>query len=263
MADGVEMVGKADYTDLEAGLGGVPVPTTANLLPPERKGFLKPIPETTPIERVAGVCAMAAFGTALAAMIVEQSYIVIAGGILSIVVGGYAYVQQTTLTDIRTLKETKRALQEEVNRLELSNTRLGKSIDDMTATVSKLEDVEEALTILTAAQGQSVDVFKQQVLESKALLTSMESNHKANVLQNLLTLIFRSDKDGDSTISASEADDLLASIRNTSGSSVKIHEDRFRLAVVGKPVGAVISVVENLVKDDVPAENRIFEIAPQ
>lgn len=80
-------------------------------LPPEpecKAGLLKPIPETTAIERIAGGCAAAAVVTALAAIIVEQSAVVIVAGVLSMVVGPYAYFQQTRLTDIRTLQETEK-----------------------------------------------------------------------------------------------------------------------------------------------------------
>jgi len=72
---------------------------TANVspnLPPEPdvgKGFLKPIPETTPVERVAGGLAVASVVTAFVAMIVEGSAIVTIGGILSILIGPYAYYQ--------------------------------------------------------------------------------------------------------------------------------------------------------------------------
>lgn len=91
--------------------GGDAVTTiTANLPPdPELKaGLLKPIPETTTVERIAGGAACAAVITALAAMIVESSGVVIVAGILSMVVGPYAYYQQTRLTDIRTLQETEK-----------------------------------------------------------------------------------------------------------------------------------------------------------
>ena len=90
----------------------------------------------------------------------------------------------------------------------------------------------------------------------------MQSNHKAALLQNLLTVVFRSDKDRDNTIGEEETTDLLRSIRNTCP-DVVIHEDRFRQAVQGKPVASVISVVENVVREDVPASERIFETAPQ
>lgn len=255
-----EMVDLNDpgYNDLEA--GGV---AAAPNLPPEPdigKGFLKPIPETTQLERVTGIIAAAAVLTALIAMIVEGSIFVILAGILSVLVGPYAYYQQTLLTDIRTLKETKEALKGEVNRLEESNQRLSTNIDNMTGSVQRLEEVDQALQVITAAQGQSVDAFRKQVEDAKAILQHMQSNHKAAMLQNLLTVIFRSDTDGDNTIGDEETENLLRSLKNAAP-EVKIHEDRFRQAVQGKPVASVISVVENLLRDDIPAESRIFENA--
>lgn len=88
-------------------------------LPPEPeigKGFLKPIPETTPLERVAGGAAVMSVGTALAAMILEGSAVVLIGGILSAVVGPYAYWQQVQLTDIKALQETQQKIQQEVGK---------------------------------------------------------------------------------------------------------------------------------------------------
>jgi hypothetical protein len=47
----------------------------------------------------------------------EQSIIVIVEAILSSIIGPYCYYQQTKLTDIRTLQETKTAITEDVNQL--------------------------------------------------------------------------------------------------------------------------------------------------
>lgn len=100
--------------DIETGGGGG---TTNPNLPPEPeigKGLLKPIPETTPLERIAGGAAVISVVTALVAMIVEGGIVVIVGGILSAVVGPYAYWQQVQLTDIKALQETQAKIQMEV-----------------------------------------------------------------------------------------------------------------------------------------------------
>ena len=84
-------------------------------VPPEPKtgqGFLKPVPETTPIERAAMGAAGVAVVTALLAMIIEGGAIVLIAGILPILMGPYAYYQQVWLTDIKALKETQGKLQE-------------------------------------------------------------------------------------------------------------------------------------------------------
>ena len=75
------------------------------------KGFLKPLPETTLLERVAGGAAAASVMTALAAMILEGGAVVVVGGVLSAIVGPYVYYQQTQLTDIKALQETQQKIQ--------------------------------------------------------------------------------------------------------------------------------------------------------
>lgn len=82
----------AEVLDVETGGGG------GNLPPePEDKGPLKPIAETTVLERIFGIVAGGALATSLAAIIIEQSAIVIVAGVLSCVMGPYAYWQQTRL----------------------------------------------------------------------------------------------------------------------------------------------------------------------
>lgn len=168
-------------------------------LPPEPeigKGFLKPVPETTPRERLAGTVGVAAVVTAVIAMIVENgSAVVIVAGILSIVVGPYGYYQQTRLTDIRTLQETKRVLQSEVDRFAESNQTLVSNIDALTTSVQRLEEIEQALHIIGSRQGVTVQSFAAQVSENQNLLKQMRGNLQANVLQNLLSVILRSDAD--------------------------------------------------------------------
>jgi Skp family chaperone for outer membrane proteins len=220
--------------DIEAGRGGGGV----NLPPePEEKGALKPIAETTPLERVFGIVAGGALATSLAAIIIEQSSIVIVAGILSCIMvrenmlqhckdtftwksdapphlvsfsqGPYAYWQQTRLTDIAALKETHEAIQAEVNRLHQENERLSKSIGELTESVDRLEDVSLALDAITQVQGQSVGEFEKQVQENRNILKSMKTNLKSSVLQNLLSVVMSSDTDNDMVVDEEEVEVLL------------------------------------------------------
>ena len=70
--------------DIEMGnaTGNEALPET----PKTGQGFLKPIPETTLLERIAGIMAGLAVVTALIAMIIEGGIIVILAGVLSAVV---------------------------------------------------------------------------------------------------------------------------------------------------------------------------------
>lgn len=164
------MTMSAEPLDIEAS-GGLPPD-------PQDRGMLKPIQETTAMERLFGVVAGIAVATSLAAIIIEQSAIVILAGLLSSAMGPYAYWQQTRLTDIKALKETHEAIQVEVNRLHAENERLAKSIGDLGATVQRLEDVEVALETINKTQGKSVSAFAEQVEKNKEILNSMKVSTK-------------------------------------------------------------------------------------
>lgn len=222
---------------------------------------LKPIAETTPREFAAGGVAAVAIGTAVLAIVFEGGYVVSIAGILSCLIGPYAYYQQTKLTDIRTLQETHEAAKREVGRLTEENERLKASVEDLKATVGRLEDVEQALDVITQTQGQSVSAFADQVEENKQILARMQSNLRSNVLQNILNVILRSDVDGDYKIDSDEVDNIIHRIENIGG--VNVNDEKFRSIVeeAGGNINAVMKVLKNLMKaDDLPPEEKIFII---
>lgn len=176
---------------------------------------------------------------------------------ITVLLGPYAYYQQTRLTDIAALKETHDAIQAEVDRLHMENERLAKSIADLGQSVERLEDVEEALDTITKTQGQSITEFEKQVQENREILKSMKTNVKSSVLQNLLSVIMSSDADKDMVVDDEEIETLIRRIENMGG--VEIHNDRFRAVVAGKKVGDLMNVAKNLLRDDLPEDERIFE----
>ena len=235
------------------GNGQTPTPTGE---PKIGKGFLKPIPETTPMERVAAACAFAAVITALFAMIIEGSLVVILAGILSAVVSPYAYYQQVQLTDIRTLQETEMKMKMEVDRLTAENKRLAHNIDEMSESVQGLKDIGDALDVINEQQGQSVAAFAEQVEEQRKILNGMQNNLSAKIIDNLLSLAFGADQNDDQMIDPKEADDLIRHIQNMSGVTVK--EEKFRQAISGQTADTVIDIIDNLLKEDLPEEERMF-----
>jgi vacuolar-type H+-ATPase subunit E/Vma4 len=247
--------------DIELGLPPptAPAVAAATAVPNESamgKGFLKPLPETTWLERIAGFVAMIAIGTAIAAAVIEQSIIVIVGAILSSVIGPYCYYQQTKLTDIRTLQETKNAISEQVNQLTMENKRLIHNINDLTTSIDRLHEIDEALEVLTSTQGQSIETFQKQVQDNKDILQQMKSNVKANVLQNLLSVILRSDVDQDMIMDSNEVDTLIRRIQNISG--VTVNETKFRAVIQNQSISAIMEIVKNLLRPNLPESERIF-----
>lgn len=247
--------------DVEAGEGGVS-PLGVNLPPEVQEArILKPIPDTTPMERVAGAVAAAAVITSLVAIIIEQSFLVIIAGILSAFVGPYAYFQQTQLTEIAALKETQMAVQNEVNRLKNENNRLEVNVSKMGESVEHLKDVKTALDTITATQGQTIAQFGQQVEANRKNLKMLQTNVKDVVVQNLMSILERIDSDRDSQIEAHEVEEALDQLKKLDG--VTVDATRFRKAFSGLPSTSLLHVMQNILREDLPAEEKIFTFPKQ
>ena len=192
----------------------------------EEKGPFKPVSDMTTKERVAGIFAFFSLLTSVVAMVASQSGEVLGAGICLVIVGPYAYVQQTQLTDISGLKETHKAVENEVNRLSAENERLGKSVAELSETVYELEHVEESLDFITQTQSQSTETFEKQIAENREILARMRKHLKATIYRNVLSVVIRSDVDGSMIIEEDEMDGLIQRIREING--VLIDEDAFR-----------------------------------
>lgn len=179
---------------------------------------------------------------------------------LSSFIGPYAYFQQRRLTDVIAMQETHKALSAQVDRLGSENNRLHDIVEELSATVDRLEDVEQALDVITQQQGQSIAAFEEQVKDNREILSKMQSNLKANVLQNLLQVVIRSDRDENMTIEDHEIGDLINRIKGING--VEVHEDRFRDAITkaGGSLQCVMDIIKNLMADNIQDGEEIFTI---
>lgn len=175
-------------------------------------------------------------------------------------IGPYAFFQQRRLTDVIALQETHNALSAEIDRLGAENDRLHIAVEELSKTVDRLEDVEQALDTITSMQGQSIQALEEQVEDNRDILSKMQSNLKANVLQNLLQVVIRSDRDADMDIEGDEIEDLMKRIEGING--VEIHKDRFRDAIssAGGSLQSVMDIIKNLMSDESSVENEIFTI---
>lgn len=223
---------------------------------------LEDVPESSMMEKVSGAVAGVAVVSSVTAMaLCGGAPLVIAAGCSSMALAPYAWYQQTKLTDIKALKDTHEALHREVETLQAENNRLRKNVDELGGTVGRLGDIEDALDTITQTQGQSVEAFKQQVEENRQILEQMQKNLKANVLQNLFSVVMNCDQDGDMTIDDDELEDVIEKMDNIKG--VKVNKDLFRQAIIqqGRSLDAVMGIVRHLIAeggDGRPEEEQIF-----
>lgn len=231
----------------------------AEAQPADGESGMDEIPERTKAEyAVMAVCAIAVV-LSIVEVVFNQSKLVILGAILGLVVAPVAIKQQRDMTEIIEMKKTYEAAVAEIGRFKEENNRLGKNVEDLDDTVGRLEDMETALDVITQTQGQSLEEFEEQVKENEDILNSMLKSLRANVRQNLLTVIYSSDTDGDARIDGPEVDDLVDRIHGING--VTLHEEALRSAIAegGGSLLSVLTLVKKMVTNE-ETTNDIFVV---
>ena len=227
---------------------------------PELKGALKPVPEMTCCERVAGCAAVASVVTALLLMVFVGGVFSNIAGVGAILIGPYFYWQQTELTNIRVLGETGEAVHVEVEKLKAENDRLKESIEELGSSVEELKNVEEALAAVTASSGDAIADLERSVQEAKSTVENQKNLSKGRVMMNILEVFERADESGgsDGIISEKEADKCVDSLHHLTGLSFK--EEKLKELVVGKTLDAIAELIKNLTHDDIPEEENVFTL---
>lgn len=204
----------------------------------------KPLPEY-----VAGGLAGVSVVSTIFAMVVSQSGVIITSGILACGLGPYGYYQQTKLTDIEGLKETREKLEQEISMLKDSNERFHNELIELNETVNKLFEVEATFQKITEFQDLSVENLAVQVQENRKNLNMLEGLHRTLTLQNLLSVIVSSDNDNNNIIDTEEVDVLIKRIQDING--VELNEKRFREAVLGSggSLSEVMTMIQNLMRE--------------
>ena len=156
------------------------------------------------------------------------------------------------------MQETHAALSEQVDRLGQENNRLHDTVVDLSATVDRLEDVEQALDAITQQQGMSIDALEEQVRDNRDILRRMRSGLKSNILQNLLQVVIRSDKDGSMTVGEHEIDELMVKLEEIDG--VTVDEEPFKKLVLesGGSIQSIMSVIKSMMNDTEFDGDEIF-----
>lgn len=121
------------------------------------------------------------------------------------------------------------------------------------------------LLLILHTIGQSVDTFKDQVEENRKILQKMGNNLKTSVLQNLLSIVIRADKNGNHTVDVDEVENLLLKLKKTNG--VLVNEDNLRRLV--KKSGGKIDCIMEMIKEVIEKEsndgnsNAIFQFTEE
>ena len=175
------------------------------------------------------------------------------------VIGPYAYWQQRQLTDVIALQQTQRALSNQIDRLINQNSRLHTTLQSLTTTVNRLEDVERAYDVVTSTQSRTIEAFEEQVGNNRLVLSKMQSGLRSNIMQYILKVIIRSDTDGSFILDEDEINDLIDKFNRNS--LVEFNEELFRHYITnsGGSIESIMDIIRNLIHYKNDHDGRVGE----
>jgi len=217
-------------------------------------------PKSSLKEKIVNGAAAVAVGTSVVSMLMVPNPLVLVSGGLGSVLAPFASMQEKKLVDLELMKDLNEKMETQVQTLTEQNNRLEAQKNELEGTVSKLEEMENALATIKKSESQSVDSMEEQLNKSKSILNKMKKNMKATVLQNIISVAIRSDSDGDRILDDGEIDLMLEKLKVYD--SVEVNEDRFRKMIVdkGRDLGAIMSLVRNLMTKNCPEDERVIKI---
>mmetsp|Transcript_9717 Transcript_9717/g.16240 ORF Transcript_9717/g.16240 Transcript_9717/m.16240 type:complete len:257 (-) Transcript_9717:40-810(-) len=206
---------------------------------------------------VAGV----GFGTAgvsLATIVLSTNPIAYGSSIIGLGVGPYAAIQQSKISEVEALRQTNKRLGEEVDILKHENERLQGQIGSLEESVKNLQEMEQALQTVQAAEGQSIDELESQLKDLQEIYDGMEDNLNGNILQNLIHVVLAVDNDGDMILDDDEIQELIFKFEELNG--VDLDDDKFRQVIIdhGRSLNAIMELVRNLLEDPDGGHEDIF-----
>jgi len=251
--------GTTDFTGTmgSSAVRNVP-PKQAKQQTKESEPMIRSIFQMSLNEQVTAIVAGFIILLSIATIAIEGTFFAILSGLLSIVMGSYAHYQQTQLTKVAILRERSDMLQKEIARLGGDNTKLTYFVDEMEGRVEDLLDVEDALEIIS--EGQSVNALQKDADANLLAVCKIQKSVEIGVIETLISSIFSRENDAeiDAPITEAESTKIMRKLKGIVGLSV--NERRLQQTVVGNSIESIIDALQNLLDEDIPARNRIFQV---
>jgi hypothetical protein len=239
------------------------------------------------IHSTVNVGLIAGVGGSAAAMVLSPALMVFISGGVCIANCPYAFYKERELTKIPALRSMNNKLREDANRLEENVDELSSEIDILEPEADRAAKIEGQLREIADQQQVNVDKLVELVKENEIVLVEMRvssvksfkrvlfhpgHHHPANLLQlficqdnlrkrivqDIISIVVKSDKDNDQKIDKQEAKELALKIRlQLQEYDVDFDSQKFIKVIAKDPsVPGVIAIVQKLL----PAEEKKKEV---
>mmetsp|Transcript_50535 Transcript_50535/g.75515 ORF Transcript_50535/g.75515 Transcript_50535/m.75515 type:complete len:276 (-) Transcript_50535:214-1041(-) len=212
--------------------------------------------------------AVAGVGCSIATMALTEGHIVDLASMCTIGITPFAAYQKRSLNALGGMRGQQNQLREYVNDLALENNKLAESVDGLEEEVSKLEVVEGELNDLAKGAQTNVDRLVAIVKENGELQAQIKTNLQRQVIQQVLGIVLQSDRNQDYQLNKMEMEMMILRLKNIPG--IEFDEANFRKQIKAEDddgdgtldLNAVVTILRNLMDDDVPEEENIFHMHP-
>lgn len=208
--------------------------------------------------------ALVGLGLAIAAIISSELLLAdITGGLLLCFCPYMAY-QKRALVKLSGFRNQLNDMRENVNQFMRQNNELTHNVNELSTSVNDLENVESELAEL--ANTDNIDRLTEVVTETKRINTEMKKILESSIIQQMITTVIRTDRDGDLKIGPIELKKLMHRLHAKPG--FDFNEKRF-LELLGNTDGqpvkieSIMKVIRNLKDDSVSEGNNVFVMRPE
>lgn len=172
--------------------------------------------------------------------------VVIISGALASVVTSTATMKQIMMQRVDTLRVVHNQIRMEVNHFMEENHLLTSNVDNLEEEVDKLQAVEQQLKSIAKKQNTTAEELMSLVKENRATLHEQKKMAKAELQEQLLATVLRTDRDGDFKIDDKEANVLILRMKNHGG--IEFDEGRVRDALTKThgSLGGLMTIIRDI-----------------
>lgn len=210
----------------------------------------------TPMQKLKSLLVYAGLGIGVAAsgaaMALNPMIAVFVMGGLTIANVPYSAYKERSMGKIPSLRSMNNKLREDANNLGSEVDTLSEEIDLLEPEADRASAVEEELRAIADQQQVNVDKLVELVKENELILHQMRENLRQRIVQDMITIVVKSDKDNDQQIDRVEAKTLALRIRlSLQEYGVVFDTDKF-LKAIGEnaTVNGVITIVQKLLPSE-------------
>jgi len=158
-----------------------------------------------------------------------------------------------------TMRQLQNAMRGEVSQFQLENKILKQSVDQLNREVERLKPFERKLRGTLARNGENTDALVDLVAVNRKVIEEVQKFLRADIVQEIVSIILDSDTNGDFLISRDEVDILILRLGVVEGVKY-IQKEKMREILLGKncSLSAILEVVKNLLNDQVIPESEII-----